>query len=152
MSSVRLARAGASLLVVLCLAASTAAEAKKKKDDAKKEPADPELKLTVSTHHGFIPFPVILSASLTGVDPDDEQFCHAGIEWESTSPFGLTSTSKRDPRCLHPPEETEIRLTFSKTIVLRRAGLYRYRLILHKRNGEILYSNTQEIRAMYTGG
>ena len=85
------------------------------------------------------------------MEPTDQDFCHAGVEWESTSPWGLTSSSKQDPRCLHPPEGTEIKLSYTKNVTLRRPGLYRYRLILHKRNGEILYSNTQEIRAMISG-
>ena len=72
----------------------------------------------------------------------DEKLPHAG----AIDHHGI------DPRCLHPPEETEIKLTYTRTITLRRPGLYRYRLILHKRSGEILYSNTQEIRAIVAGG
>lgn len=86
-----------------------------------------------------------MTGHLSGVEPTDEQFCHAGVEWESRNPMGLTVTSKEDPRCLHPPEQIDVQMTFTKVVTISTPGRYVYRLILHRRDGGKLFSNTQEV-------
>lgn len=140
--------AAVSVLVVLALAGGAGPEAKKK--DGKEEPApqEPQLRLLATPKHGFRPLTVFLTGELTGVGLDDPQFCHAGIEWESRSPLGLDVRSMQDPRCLHPPEEVQVDLTFTKVVTLYRIGIHQYRLILHRRDGGVILSNTQEIRVL----
>ncbi len=132
--------------VGLCLLVTLPAAAKKDKDEEKD---GPRLKLSVSTHHGFSPVTITLTGMLDGVEVNDQQFCHVGVEWETSSPLGTVSTSKQDPRCLHPPEQTEVQFVFSKVITLRRPGNYTYRLILHRRDGDVLRSNTQAVRVLH---
>lgn len=145
----RLIAAAASTMLVLALAGGSALEAKKDKDGKEElKPAKPELRLLATPKHGFLPLTIFLTGELTGVDLDDPQFCHAGVEWESRSPLGLDVRSMEDPRCLHPPEEIEVDLTFTKVVTLYRIGIHQYRLILHRRDGERVLSNTQEIRVL----
>lgn len=140
--------AAVSALLVLALAAGSDLEAKKKKNGEEPPPEKPEVKLLATPKHGFRPLTVILTGELTGVDLDDPQFCHAGIEWESRSPLGLDVRSMQDPRCLHPPESINVNLTFTKVVTLHRIGIHQYRLIIHRRDGEVVMSNTQEIRVL----
>lgn len=114
------------------------------------EPASekPAVHLSAGPKHGFRPLTVSLSGKLTGVDETDPMYCHAGVEWESRTPQDLTTVSKEDPRCLHPPEEVHAQTTFAKIVTLSRPGTYIYRLILHRRDGERILSNTQEIRVL----
>jgi len=118
------------------------------KKDPDPAPAKPEVRLSVSPRHGFRPLTVTLTGTLEGVDPSDQQFCHAGVEWESRTPVGVVSVSKEDPKCLHPPEEVHVQFTYTKVVTLSRVGSFTYRLIIHKRDGGRLLSNTQEIRVL----
>lgn len=115
---------------------------------AKDEPPEPKLALTASPRHGFRPVTFTLKAILSGIEPDDPDYCHAGIEWESRTPSGLTTTSMQDPKCLHPPEQLDIQYSFTKITTISRPGTYVFRAIIHKRDGEVLMSNTTEVRVL----
>jgi hypothetical protein len=143
----RIAAGAASALLVFALAGGSDLEARRGKKE-EPSPDKPALRLLVTPRHGFRPLTILLTGELTGVELDDPQFCHAGIEWESRSPLGLDVRSIEDPRCLHPPEQVNVDLTFTKMVTLHRVGLHQYRLILHKRDGERLLSNTQEVRVL----
>lgn len=148
-------RAAAVLLCVLgALSMTIAARKEREKDPV---PTGPALRLTATPRHGFRPVTVTLTGSLRGVPRTDQEFCHAGIEWEATAPGGeattagnarLISRSMENPRCLHPPEQVDVQMTFTKVVTLSRPGVYVYRLILHRRDGERVLSNTQEIRVI----
>ncbi len=132
--------------LVVCVAGSPAKPAKKK--DTPEEPAGPQVHLKVTPIHGFRPLTITLSGSLLGVDSGDAEFCHAGVEWESRTPLGLVSRSVENPRCLHPPEQVRVEVAFTKIVTLSQPGTYQYRLILHRRDGTPLLSNTQEVRVL----
>lgn len=136
-----------SVALTGALAASTAGAAKREKETAP-EPRGPELKLSATPRHGFRPVVLTLMAHLRGVEEHDYNYCHPGIEWESVTPSGLTETSREDARCLHPPEQGKVELTYSRVVVIDRPGLYVHRLILHLKDGTTLRSNTQEIRVL----
>ena len=140
-----LSRSAAAL--VICLMCAVPALAKKK-EEAPVEPEKPHVTLDVSTHHGFSPVTFTLTGQLLGVDPSDPQYCHIGVEWEVVSPIGGRSSSRQDPRCLHPPELVEADRNFTKVVTLWRVGNYTWRLILYRRDGEKLMSNTQEVRVL----
>ena len=140
-------RLSASLLALL-ISMSLPIHAGRRSPAPESEPGKPSLRLSVSPRHGFRPLTVTLSGNLLGVDSADQQYCHAGIEWESRTPTSLTVVSKEDPKCLHPPEQVQIQTTFTKIVTLSRPGTYVYRLILHRRDGERLLSNTQEITVL----
>ena len=125
---------------------SQAVEAARKAKEV--EPEGPAVKLTVTPRHGFRPLTVTLTGHLVGVQATDAQYCHAGIEWESTTLSGRTSSSKEDPRCLHPPEQVSVQFTFTKVVTLSQPDTYTFRLILHRRDGSRLLSNTQEVRVL----
>jgi hypothetical protein len=146
----RLVAASALILALAFWAASGPVEASPGKHPASspEQPKGPSLKLSVSPRNGFRPVTLTLTGHLDGVDPGDEQFCHAGIEWESRTPNGLTVTSKEDARCLHPPEQIDVQTTFTKITTISEPGTYVFRLILHRRDGDKVMSNTQEIRVL----
>jgi len=145
----RLALRALPMAMLLIAAAGPFASGRSKSSDAASSaPAAPEIKLSVTPHHGFRPLTVTLTAHLGGVASDDEQFCHVGVEWESRTPDGLTVTSKEDPKCLHPPEQIRVQTVFTKVTTITRPGAYIYRLILHRRDGETVISNTQEVRVL----
>jgi hypothetical protein len=137
-------------LIMIALPAPLTMAAPAAKDPAKTEieSSGPRLRLTVTPRHGFRPLTFSFSAHLSGVELTDEQYCHAGLEWESRTPGGLVVVSKEDPKCLHPPEQIQVQTTFTKVVTLSTPGVYVYRLILHRRDGEKILSNTQEIRVL----
>jgi len=136
-------------LMVVCLLVALPVSAKKRDKGEEDTPVRPKVRLSVSTHHGFAPLDIVLTGQLEGVDLTDQQYCHVGVEWEISSPLGTVSTSKQDPRCLHPPEQTQVQFVFSKVTTLSRPGDYTYRLILHRRDGEPLMSNTQAVKVLF---
>ncbi len=112
------------------------------------EETKPAVRLSVAPRHGFRPLTITLSGSLTGVRPDDPDFCHLGVEWEGRTRDGLVTSSKQDPTCRHAEGAVVLPLTYSKVVTLAQAGIYQYRLILHLKSGATLRSNTQEIRVL----
>jgi len=143
-------RYGVALAIALALLAASAliASPSNRAVNGPAESNGPALKLTVTPRNGFRPVTLTLTGHLSGVDSTDAQYCHAGVEWESRTPSGLTITSKEDPKCLHPPEQVQVLMTFTKVVTLSTPGEYVYRLILHRRDGEKLFSNTQQIRVL----
>src|SRR5262245_22982658 len=137
-----------TMTMMLMAIAATIAPAANRSSKDPAEPRGPEVHLTVSTHHGFRPLTFTLTGHLSGVDPTDEQFCHVGVEWESRTPSGLTVSSKEDPKCLHPPEQIDVQTAFTKVVTLSTPGTYVYRLILHRRDGDRVLSNTQEVTVL----
>jgi len=147
----RSARFRALIAISLCMLALPLAATPRARRDKEKEPAPPDgpaVHLMVAPRHGFRPLTVTLTGTLTGVEPSDPEFCHAGIEWEARSASGLVTTSRNDPKCLHPPEQTAVQFSFTKVLTLNEAGTYVYRFILHKRDGDRIISNTQEVRVL----
>ena len=143
-----LSKGAVAAVLLVWVAAGTAVNPAKEKKKQKDEPGKPEVHLKVNPRHGFRPLTITLSGSLTGVSSGDQEFCHAGVEWESRTPMGVTTRSVEDPRCLHPPEQVKVEIAFTKILTLSRPGTYQYRLILHRRDGTRLLSNTQEIRVL----
>lgn len=142
------ARLAPAIAVALLAASVLIASPSRRPANAPAEADAPSLKLTVTPRNGFRPLTLTLTGHLSGVDATDAEYCHAGVEWESKTPSGLTVTSKEDPKCLHPPEQVQVLMTFTKVVTLSTPGEYVYRLILHRRDGEKLFSNTQQIQVL----
>ncbi len=147
---VTLARRIALALVVGLVFSAPASFTAKDKKEEHQEPPKPTLNLQVTPRHGFRPVTFTLTGSLDGVSDNDEQYCHPGLEWEWISPYGMPMTSKEDPRCLHPPEQTRVVRTFTKVVTINDPGRYAYRLILYRRDGERIISNSTEVRVLDT--
>jgi hypothetical protein len=134
-------------LATLCAADATA-RARKEKPPEEKAPEGPAAHLMVAPRHGFRPLTITLTGTLTGVEASDPEYCHAGIEWEARSASGLVTTSRQDPKCLHPPEQVAVQFSFTKVVTIHEPGTYTYRFIVHKRDGSRMLSNTQEVRVL----
>ncbi len=145
-----IARRSVAAALVLCVMTGAAASPGRKssKKEAEDVPPAPALHLDVSPRHGFRPLTITMTGTLTGVATTDPDYCHAGIEWESRTPDGLIYSSKQDARCLHPPEQVDVQLSFSKVVTLSRPGVYEYRMTLYRRDGSKLLSNTQEVTVL----
>ena len=97
-------------LSLLVLAAGTAlfpplALAKKKKEKKEEDEGKPKVKLRASSQAGFKPLTIHFTARLINVEPDDEEFCHAGFfiaERLGRDEFHILAGE--DPGCHHPPE------------------------------------------------
>lgn len=149
------ARPARLLLAALCLGmlpalcvAGPDPRGRKETPPQEQAPEAPAAHLMVAPRHGFRPLTITLTGTLKGVEPSDPEFCHAGIEWEARSATGLVTTSRQDPKCLHPPEQVAVQFSFTKIVTLNEPGTYTYRFILHKRDGSRLLSNTQEVRVL----
>ena len=148
------ARRAACLALFACLLLSgalcLAGKKDKERDEAPEDAPRARLLLSAMPRHGFRPVTFTLTGSLEGVQDNDEQYCHPGLEWEWISPYGTPMTSKEDPRCLHPPEQVHVARTYTKIVTLNSPGTWVYRLTLYRRDGERILSNTVQVQVLDT--
>jgi hypothetical protein len=107
--------------------------------------------LSASPAFGFAPLSVNLVAILSGVDPHDPNFCHAGVTWVRLDPGSRPETGIRlteAPRCLHGEGEVTVGTTFSKTFDLYDPGYYQYQLIILGKDGTQVRSNFVKVQVM----
>ncbi len=106
----------------------------------------PKLKLSVSTHHGFLPMQVTLKGDLTDVDPDAWARCLVRVEWKYRTPAGFDLSSLDELPCLDEESAATIPASFEKTLRPKEPGTYSYRIILEPRDGRRIAGMTQEVR------
>lgn len=135
------------LIVAFLVVTAAGADPKRRSRKSDEGAGRPALRLSASPRHGYPPLRVTLSAHLTGVEPDNPDFCHAGVEWESRSPGGILTISKEEPRCLHPADQVSVQASFVRIVVLD-PGTYAYRAILHTRDGGRVTSPSVEITVL----
>jgi hypothetical protein len=103
---------------------------------------------------GFIPFTAHLTAILTGVAPDDANFCHPGITWMRVDPGQTEDSAARyheDAACRHPPSETAATTTFTRDIELYQEGAYLFRLIVEGKDHTRVESAYVHVQAIHPG-
>src|SRR6185503_19927191 len=108
-------RAAFGLLFASALAVAAPVEAGKPKAEA--PPPKPKLKLLAEPAVGFTPVSALLTAKLTGVTPDDFNFCHPAVTWIRIPP-GQTEDQAthihEDPVCRHPESKNKATTSFIK--------------------------------------
>ena len=123
----------------------------KKRGEDKKEQEKPRLRLVADPYVGFTPVTAIVTGHLTGLDRRDPNFCHSAVTWIRIDP-GQTEDDglriREDPACLHPPEETSVEVSYSKTFVLTRPGSYLVRLIIEGKDGTRVESGFTKIQVL----
>jgi len=115
------------------------------------EPRGPKILLSASPAFGFSPLSVQLVATLSGVDPQDSNFCHAGTTWIRVDPGSSPEKGTRlteAPRCLHDEKEVAVTTSFSKTFDLYAAGPYLYQFVLQAKDGTQVRSNFVKVQVM----
>lgn len=95
------------------------------------------LKLVADPQVGFTPLRTLLTGTLTGVAPDDPDFCHPAVTWVRVNPGQMEENASRyhqDSACRHPPGEAEAMTTFTRTLDLYRPGSYLVKLVVEGRD------------------
>jgi len=140
-----------SLLVLAAVTAlfSPVARAKKKKKDEEEDDEKPKVKLRASSQAGFKPLTIHFTARLLNVEPDDEEFCHAGFfiaERLGRDEFHILAGE--DPGCHHPPEKRHVSPTFSLTYTVQREGTYEFFALVTTNGGRRITSNRVPVRVL----
>lgn len=138
---------GAAFGVLLgCFLLSPVLQAGKPK--AEEEPAKPKLKLLAEPSVGFTPVTALLTANLTGVAPDDPNYCHPAVTWIRMSPGQTEDRATRiheDPVCRHPESETKAATSFIKSFELYQPGTYLFRIIVEGKDHKRVESGTAQV-------
>jgi hypothetical protein len=143
----------AILLVGAVLACAVPAQARDHKDKHADE-ADrgkPRLRLVAKPAVGFIPLTVELTATMSGVAPDDANFCHPAVTWLRVDPGQTEDNASRyheDSACRHPPEESAAMTAFTRSVDLYRPGSYLFRLIVEGKDGTRAVSAYVRVEAL----
>jgi hypothetical protein len=136
------------LLVLLGISVSTADG---KRPDSVDEKKSRKVSLTASPLFGYAPLNVQLVATLSGIDSQDRNFCHAGITWIRVDPGASPENETRmseTPRCIHGEGELRVNTTFSKTFDLDFPGSYLYRVVITGKDGSEIRSNFVTVRVL----
>jgi len=133
-------------LFLVCAFVSPSLQAGKSKTE--EEPGKPKLKLLAEPSVGFTPVTALLTANLTGVAPDDANFCHPGVTWIRMNP-GQTEDrathTHEDPVCRHPESESRAATSFIKSFELYTPGTYLFRIIVEGKDHTKVSSGTAQV-------
>lgn len=139
-----------SLVLLLTLLAGPAAAGKKGQGEKQDRP-EPKLNLTVTPAFGFAPLEVQLVATLSGVDPNDLNFCHAAVTWTRVDPGSSPEKQTRiteAPRCVHEADQLSVNTTFSKSFELASPGSYLYRVSVSGKDGKEIFSSYVTVKVL----
>src|SRR6266446_4961275 len=123
----------------------------RKHGPAEDEKDRPRLRLTADRMVGFTPLSIVLTGQLTGVNPQDGNFCHAAVTWTRIDP-GQTeeegSRVREKPACLHPHEEIVVPTSFTKDYTLYAPGSYLFRLAVEGKDGKRIFSGYAKVEVL----
>jgi len=111
-----------------------------------------KLRLIAEPQVGFVPVTTMLTGTLTGVAPDDPNFCHPAVTWIRVSPGQMEENASRyhqDTACRHPESEAQATTTFTRSFELYRTGSYLLKLVVEgkdHRRVESAYVQVQVLR------
>jgi hypothetical protein len=139
-------RAACGLLLALAFVSPSLESGKTKEKD--EEPGKPKLKLQAEPSVGFTPVMALLTANLTGVAPDDANFCHPAVTWIRMNPGQTEDRATRtheDPVCRHPESEARAATSFIKSFDLEQPGTYLFRIIVEGKDHTKVASGTAQV-------
>jgi len=119
-----------------------------KPEDDPEERDKPKLRLLAEPTYGFTPVTALLTAQLTGIAPDDPNFCHPSVTWIRIRPGQTEENATRiheDPVCRHPETETAAATSFIKTFDLYQPGTYLFRIIVEGKDHHRIQSGTAQV-------
>jgi hypothetical protein len=140
--------AACGLLVAFTFATSSLELGKTKDKEKPEEPRKPKLRLQAEPAVGFTPVMALLTANLTGVAPDDPNFCHPAVTWIRMNPGQTEDRATRtheDPVCRHPESETRAATSFIKSFDLQQPGTYLFRIIVEGKDHTTVSSGTAQV-------
>lgn len=114
-----------------------------------------DLKLHVSTHHGYVPLKVRLEGNLEGLAFDGLATCLISVEYFYTTPGGYPLQAKEEFPCAGSgggadPGDSILPRTFTKTLTLKEPGTYIYRIVVEPKDGHRIAGATHEVK-VYRG-
>ena len=136
----------ASLLLFAPRPAATARRGEKDRKDDK-----PRLHLVTDPAVGFTPVRAVLTGQLSGIRPTDPNFCHPAVTWVRIDPARSEQEAisvREDPACVHPPEETSVATSFTKTYDLVQPGAYLFRLVIEGKDGTRVVSSLVKVQVI----
>jgi hypothetical protein len=138
------------LPIVLCAVLSSAVAAPEGTGLTRKN-----LKLRVSTHHGYVPVELRLEGNLEGLAFDGPATCLISVEYSYTTPGGYPLQAKEEFPCTGSgggagPGDSILPRTFVKNLTLEEPGTYSYRIVVEPRGGHRIAGTTQEVK-VYRG-
>jgi len=142
----------ACLFVAMALASLGTGLAKDKSKKEEESRGKPRLHLQADPAVGFVPLTTHLTAILTGIAPDDANFCHPAVTWLRIDPGQNEDSASRyheDPACRHPPSEAAATTTFSRTVDLYQPGAFLFKLVVEGKDHtriESAYIHVEAIR------
>lgn len=142
------------LLLSVGLAAPAAMARVRRPKPPNEEMRRPKLRLLVSPSVGYAPVEAVLTGELTGVEPDDANFCHAAITWIRVDPGQREQEGLRvreDPACVHPKEEISVPTSFTRNYTLYRRGSYLFRLYVEGKDGTRIDSGFVKVTVLSIG-
>ena len=110
------------------------------------------LRLAADPSVGFTPLTTMLTGHLSGVAPDDANFCHPAVTWIRVNPGQIEDDASRyheDPACRHPESESEAATSFTKMFDLYQPGPYLFKLVVEgkdHRRVESAYARVEVLR------
>lgn len=145
-------RTASRLGVALVAAASLTASALMAESS---QPERPDMKLKVSTHHGFYPLDLTLEGSIQMVELASIDTCLLTVDWTYTTPAGQDLISKKEMPCLEPASGTTVPgmsntvpEMFKTRVFLDEPGTYSYRIVLVSKTGKRFASASQEVKVI----
>ncbi|HYV19316.1 MAG TPA: hypothetical protein VFC25_09845 [Verrucomicrobiae bacterium] len=141
-------RAAYGLAVILAFASSSLELGKTKDKVKEEEPLKPKLRLQAEPAVGFTPVVALLTANLTGVAPNDPNFCHPAVTWIRMNPGQTEDRATRtheDPVCRHPESETRAATSFIKSFDLQQPGTYLFRIVVEGKDHTTVSSGTAQV-------
>jgi hypothetical protein len=140
--------AACGVLLAFAFASSSLELGKTKDKDKPDEPRKPKLKLQAEPAYGFTPVMALLTANLTGVAPNDPNFCHPAVTWIRMNPGQTEDRATRtheDPVCRHPESETRAATSFIKSFDLEQPGTYLFRIVVEGKDHTTVASGTAQV-------
>jgi len=138
----------ALLLLVVAGGAPLLAGKQPKPVEDPEERDKPRLKLLAEPAYGFTPVTALLTAQLSGVAPDDANYCHPSVTWIRIKPGQTEANATRiheDPVCRHPETETAAATSFIKSFDLYQPGTYLFRIIVEGKDHRRIQSGTAQV-------
>jgi hypothetical protein len=111
-------------------------------------PAQPEISLTVSTHHGYLPLDLVVIGRILGMEPRDVQSCEVTKEFVGSEGPGTPWRSKESHTCVSSIGEGGFPETFTRKDVLTKPGTYSYRVLIRSKDGTKLSSIARDVKVV----
>lgn len=107
-------------------------------------PVKPELRLRVSTHHGFVPLKLILAGELIGIGEEKIRTC--SIVYERTWKVSGKELKETHQTACAARRGGRLPARFSKELTLEKIGTYSFRIVVEPVEERRIVGMSHEVR------